>query len=395
MHSESRFPSCELAWTLRRTLASICLFLALHLVPVTTSLAAEPVRYPAAKHSNGELKYINGLPVLVVSGIPEEIGEQIGVLGMKPFAGLLTQFQDTLKAWGWERMYPLFIKTGNLMLPQFPPDHRRELEAIAKTSGVDRDLLVFANTIPDMMKLVGCSTLIIEPSRSTTGQPLFGRNLDWPPVGSLHENTLVTVYRPRGKHAFASIGYPPMLGCPSGINDAGLCLAQNEVYTSRDGSPRFNPTGTPMLLAFRRILEECTTIQEAEQLLRSLQRTKMCNLTVCDKTGGAVFEITPKSLVVRRPRDGIAACTNHFRTQELATSLLCSRYALLEKNQKLNKFGVTEVARQLHAVNQGTMTLQTMIFEPAALRLHLAFGKGPATALPLKRLELAPLLRAD
>jgi hypothetical protein len=41
---------------------------------------------------------------------------------------------------------------------------------MAKACGVDRDLLVFANTIPDMMKLVGCSTLIIEPSRSATGQ---------------------------------------------------------------------------------------------------------------------------------------------------------------------------------------------------------------------------------
>jgi hypothetical protein len=371
------------------------LFFGLLILPVTPTPTAEPFHYPEARHGKGELKYINGLPVLVVSGTPEEIGDQTGVLGMKPFAGLLTQFQDTLKAWGRERMYPLFLKTGNLMLPQFPPDHRRELEAIAKASGVDRDLLVFANTIPDMMKLIGCSTLIVESSRSTTGQPLFGRNLDWPPVGSLHEYVLVTVYRPKGKHAFASIGYPPMLGCPSGINDAGLCLAQNEVYTSRDGSPRFSPAGTPMLLAFRRVLEECTTIHEAEQLLRSLQRTKMCNLTVCDRTGGAVFEITPKNLVVRRPQQGVGACTNHFRTQELATSLVCPRYALLEKSQELKKLGVTEVARQLHAVNQGKMTLQTMIFEPAALRLHLAFGIGPATALPLKRLELALLFEEN
>ena len=317
------------------------------------------------------------------------------MLGLRPFGALLGQFHETLKAWGWERAYPLFVKTGNLMVPQFPPDHRRELEAMAKASGVERDLLVFANTIPDMMKLVGCSTLLIESSRSATGQPLFGRNLDWPSVGSMHEYVVVTVYRPKGKHAFASIGYPPMLGCPSGINDAGLCLAQNEVYTSRDGSPRFNPAGTPMLLAFRRVLEECATIQEAEQLLCSLKRTKMCNMTVCDRNGGAVFEITPKNIVVRRPSEGIGVCTNHFRTNELATSLVCRRYAVLERSRELKELGVKEVAQQLHAVNQGKMTLQTMVFEPAALRLHLAFGKGPATALPLKPLELARFFKAE
>jgi hypothetical protein len=46
----------------------------------------------------------------------------------------------------------------------------------------------------------------------------------------------------------------------------------------------------------------------------------------------------------------------------------------------------------MHAVNQGSMTLQSMIFEPRALVLHLAFGKGPATGLPRNRLPLAELL---
>jgi hypothetical protein len=34
-----------------------------------------------------------------------------------------------------------------------------------------------------------------------------------------------------------------------------------------------------------------------------------------------------------------------------------------------------------------------MVFQPAALRLHLAFGSGPATALPLHAVELGPLFR--
>ena len=37
----------------------------------------------------------------------------------------------------------------------------------------------------------------------------------------------------------------------------------------------------------------------------------------------------------------------------------------------------------------------TVIFEPAALKLHLAFGKGPASKLPLKELDLTPLLKLE
>jgi hypothetical protein len=33
-----------------------------------------------------------------------------------------------------------------------------------------------------------------------------------------------------------------------------------------------------------------------------------------------------------------------------------------------------------------------MIFEPATLKLHLAIGTPPTSALPLKTLELKPLL---
>ncbi|HEY8752001.1 MAG TPA: hypothetical protein VIM11_28730 [Tepidisphaeraceae bacterium] len=47
--------------------------------------------------------------------------------------------------------------------------------------------------------------------------------------------------------------------------------------------------------------------------------------------------------------------------------------------------------KYLHAVNQGELTLQTMIFDPANLRLHLAFGKMPSSGGELRTIDLAPL----
>ena len=49
-----------------------------------TGFAGDPFRYPEGRHDKGELRYINGIPVLTAVGSPEEIGSQIGVLALKP-----------------------------------------------------------------------------------------------------------------------------------------------------------------------------------------------------------------------------------------------------------------------------------------------------------------------
>jgi len=371
----------------------ICLCLLLGLAPCAR--AAEPFRYPQGEHGKARLKYTNGLPVLVVEGTPEEIGRQLAALTAKPAERLTRYFKGLLKDQHLDLAWPLIVRLSRSMLPQFPPDHLKELEAAAQASGVDRDLLVVANTIFDIRKIAGCSTLVVEAGRSATHGPLFGRNLDFPTLGILQDYSLVTVYRPRGKHAFASVGFPGIIGCASGINDAGLALAANEIFSSKDGSPRFDPKGTPITLCSRRILEECASVAEAEKLLRTMKRATMVSLTVCDTKGGAVFEVTPRSLVVRPSVDGICACTNHFRSKELATTTRCQRYPVLQECRTLDRVTLSDVARKLDEVNQGPLTMQTMIFEPARRKLHLSIGPCPTSARKLRPLDLAPLFAKD
>jgi isopenicillin-N N-acyltransferase-like protein len=360
-----------------------------------TASADEPFRYPEVKFGKGELRHVNNVPILVVQGAPEDIGEQTGMLALKPASGLMMLADTFVKAQGWERLYPTFLKLGSFMAGRFPPDHLKELEAAAKASGWPRDLLVFGNTVPDLRKFGGCSVLMVEPGRSATHGLLFGRNLDWPPFAKLHEYTLVTVYRPQGKHAFASIAYPGMLGCFSGMNDAGLTLADLTVNSASDDSAKFNPAGTPYTLALRRVLEECATVEEAEKLLRAGTRTTMQNVAIADRKHGAVFEITTKTIVKRGSTDNICVCTNHFRSKELAVAgnAPCPRYELLAKSRESAPLAVTDVAKQMDAVNQGAWTQQTMVMETASLKLHLAFGAGPATRLPLASVDLRELFK--
>src|SRR5207253_1543570 len=138
-----------------------------------------------------------------------------------------------------------------------------EMNAMAARAGVGADRMALGNTLFDIKKFFACSALLVEAGRSTTGGPLLGRNLDYPSLGYAQDYSLVTVYRPAGRHAFASIGFPGMVGCLSGMNDAGLAVAVLEVFQVKAGARRFDPTGLPYALCYRRVLEECTTVAEA------------------------------------------------------------------------------------------------------------------------------------
>ena len=357
--------------------------------------APAPFRYPEGKHGKGELKYVNGLPVLTVEGTPEEIGTQIGVLALKPARPILEKFFERFVEYqGAKKIWPFVVKACGVMVRRMPEAYQKELDAMAKAAGLDRDKLVVGNTILDVMKIGGCSTLVVEPGRSAGGGLLFGRNLDFPSFGLLPQFTLVTVYRPRGKHAFVSVGFPGLIGAPSGMNDAGLAMAANEIREAADRSPHFDPEGLPMVACYRLLLEECGTVAEAEKRVRKMKRSTMGSVTVCDKAHGAVFEITTRSLVVRGPEDGLCACTNHFRSKALAKDTRCRRYEQLKKCWEMPKLKLADVTKKLHEINQGEFTIHTMVFEPASLRLHLAFGNGPSSKLPLRVLDLAPRLRA-
>lgn len=374
---------------------SVRLLLVILLSAVSVVRADETRAFQEAHSGKGELKYINDLPVLIVAGTPEEIGRQKAVLTAEVAKKIAEYPRLLLERSSRKDRLPEYLRMSKALSLQLPADYREELKAFAQESGIDRDLGLLANTLADIYRgSFACSSLIVEPERSATDGPLFGRNLDFPTLGLLDKYSLVTVHRPKGKHAFVSIGFPGMFGCLSGMNDAGLALAVHEVFFARDGAPIFNEKGMPYAFCFRQMLEDCTTIEEAEQLLRATQRTTILSLSVCDRRNSVVLEMTPKSVAARHSTDSICACTNHFRTDELAvwmTSRLCNRYPKLAQARKLDQLNVADVAKFMDEVNLGRLTVQTMIFEPVPLKLHLAIGSCPSSALPLKLLELKPL----
>ena len=324
------------------------------------------------------------------------MGEQFGVLAVKAAPGLDAFHQNFVTDAGIGSTEPLVRLLALKLQTGLSADHRAELDAMCAASRRGIDLAMFANTVYDLSSTMGCSTVVVEPGRSPTGSPVMGRNFDWLPTRGMREHTLLVVGHPAGKRSFAIITVPPILGCISGMNDAGLCCAVNEIHLPQSADkPTFEWDGVPMLFAFRRVLEECGTVAEAEALLRGMTRTTTACLTVCDAKGGAVFEITPKSIEVRRAVNGVVCCTNHFRSDALGKPTKCWRYDKFGPlSAQTAKLGIPEVFAQLDTVNQGKFTLQSIAFEPAARKWHLKVGAEPATKLDARVFDVGKMLDA-
>lgn len=360
--------------------------------------SADSFRYPQARHGRGELRYMNGVPVLILTGSPEEMGEQMGVLAIKPAEKALALIDQFLQDEGLSRFKPLLAGIGERLLMRCPDEYRRELNAAASAARIDRRLLVIGNMFHDLRKSFGCAALMVAPERSLTGGALMGRNLDYGLVPGMHDFSLVMVHRPTGKKPFVTVSFPgtSLLGCAmSSMNADGLVLGANDVEGAADGSRAVDLKNTPTAVLARRMLEECTTVSEAARVLHFDKPASRSIFVMCDRSGGAAVEATPSTVALRRDQQGLCLATNHYLSKELCIQDDCPRARALAKVSPRKKLGVRDVVRLLDRAHEYDWTVHALVFEPGTLKIHVAFGDGyrSATKFPFREVDLAPLLR--
>lgn len=341
---------------------------------------------------NARLYYQGEIPIVVFSGTPEEMGRQQAELLAKSSQPVMVFPRKFMAEYGVDHFWPLATAAAKTLMMNAPEHHKRELKAAAEHADFDAGILDVANTLLELRRL-GCSTIVVDSRITADGKPLFGRNFDFPTLGVLNKYSLLAVYRPKEGRSFASVGFPGLSGVFSGINDAGLAVATLDVYRAGDGSKKYAADGVPLGFVFRRILEECSTVDEAEELLSKVKATTWMNLTVCDTKAGAVFEITPKQIIRREasPNESVLPATNHFRTEQLSVGERCWRIPRLMKLGEQQGVTVADVHSHLQQVSFKDMTLQTMVFEPDSQVIHLSIGDVPTASGELTRIDLKPL----
>jgi isopenicillin-N N-acyltransferase like protein len=313
------------------------------------------------------------VPIVEMGGTGDEMGQAHARQLGEPIRNLFAAYFGSYFQSATQKN--LTMMAAGAFWPHVSDEHRAEIAAIARALSLDQREVLLGQCFLDLSAMTACSTLTLPAAAAPDGVARFGRNLDFPSFNVADKQTVVMIFRPRGRYAFASVAWPGMVGVLSGMNEHGLSLANMEVDRERR-----MPVAMPYILLYRTVLERCKTVDEAIEFLKTTPRQTANNLMLMDASGDrAVVEITPQAVTVRRaPASAALISTNHHRGTDLDTSGRCDRYDYLH-DTSAREFGhVTrqDVEGMLGKVAQGKMTLQSMVFEPPERVIYLAVGKN-------------------
>ena len=316
------------------------------------------------------------VPVIELSGTADAIGQthaqRLGEPIRTLFAGFFGNYFES------PAQKTMTMLAASAFGKHLSEEHRAEIRSLASGVAIDEREIMLGQCFLDLSSMTACSTVTLPAAAAPDGVARFGRNLDFRSFNVADKQSVVMIFRPEGRFAFASVAWPGMVGVLSGMNEHGLSLANMEVDRQRR-----LPVAMPYILLYRTVLERCRTVDEAIKLLETTPRQTANNLMLMDASGDrAVVEITPEKVGVRRAAEQAALIsTNHQRGIEPDASGRCRRYDYLHDTSAAEFGNVTRdgVQAMLREVAQGKMTLQSMVFEPANRVIYLAVGKNAPT----------------
>ncbi len=277
---------------------------------------------------------------VVLEGDPREIGVAHGRLLRDDIRALLGEIGhrvfrrvDPVRGLGLWIVSHLLAAALNARVPA---SAREELRGISSGSGVPYPSLLLMNVLDDVLNILrrfaprapslGCSSFALFGRRTADGSVLHGRNLDYHFRGTpiddggavarlLLSHAILFVYRPSGRAAFLSVGWPGTVGVSTAFSREGIALGSLTSYMWGT-----TPFGIPATMLYREIVEEATTLRDAGKMLRSARRTIGNNLLVSSgaENRAALFEITRDAVSEIPDDDGMLIATNHFVDPPLA-----------------------------------------------------------------------------
>ncbi len=280
--------------------------------------------------------------------------------------------------------------------PYIPPHLQQEMAAVAAGADVSLGAVLLINGLDDLVNnLPRCSALAVGDRGTAQGDYVMGRNLDYPvfiePLVRLQ--TLFLLWPHQGQ-PLASLAWPGYVGVCTGMNFAGVALAQLSAV-SRDRTLK----GTPAALRFRQALEAGDSVAAVAARLLRAPGTIGNNLLLCGPREALVLELSARHGEVRRPRHGILTVTNHYQSPGMQSlkgrfpspppySVL-SGYQFTEaysqaRNQRLQELAcgrglgpidLQKILADPQVANAGTAVCT--VFHPARRRLWVARGETP------------------
>ncbi|MBQ7814260.1 MAG: hypothetical protein IJ387_07205 [Thermoguttaceae bacterium] len=265
------------------------------------SAAASTGLEVVAKTENGVLARLDGVRnVLILSGTPAEMGAAHGRL----LRDDVLEMNARIAAVGvaaslklGENFAARIEEATRRTAPFVPERFFEEMDAMAAATGLEPAQIRRINSFPELFH---CSGVALRGSATVGGRVLHARVLDYMRDVGLQNNAALIVYRPEGKNAWLSVSYAGFVGTVTATNEKGLAIGE------MGGAGEGKWDGLPMAYLMRRVVEECSTVDEALALMRSTPLTCDYYYVLSDAAGNmaAVEAIAERDPVLKIMRPG-------------------------------------------------------------------------------------------
>jgi len=200
---------------------------------INSSMLKEPAILNSKKKSNvrietseikkidkGELRIIQGIPFLKVSGSYYEMGEQYGNLLKDKFKEIYKELLPYKNLWQSKLPEDIHIRLENLT----HKDLIQQLKGMAVGSGIPfNDLLL--GTYLGIIERGGCSSILIKIRENDSQRLIHGRNYDY--GKGTGKFPVVIEYNPHNGLRHLIIGTVASAGLAEGMNEKGITVSGN------------------------------------------------------------------------------------------------------------------------------------------------------------------------
>jgi isopenicillin-N N-acyltransferase-like protein len=252
---------------------------------------------------------------------PHERGVELGAAHAPEVAAAVTAYQ---RFWRWLDPEVDLAFWGARALDSIheqAPRAADEIAGIAAGSGRTVEEIAALNARTEVLAGIAprvdaseCSTVV---SAAPGRPPIAVQTWDWYP--QMRDGWFVWSFETAGGRRVTTLTEYGVLA-KIGVNDAGLGVMLNMLHHAADDQLSLGTDariGFPVHVMLRTLLEECGTVDEARDLVRSKTFTASSALTVVDRGGDAAsLEAFPEGVGEVKPEAGLLVRTNHFVSAE-------------------------------------------------------------------------------
>jgi len=221
-----------------------------------------------ASEGKGRLELIDGTRVLFLSGSPEEIGRQHGVLLKKQIRGLVDHILYGVGVGSSFEKGKWFLReieeAQRRLTPHMRPEYLKEMDALAFAAGLEKEEVRLANYFPELFH---CSGFALFGDATSGGRMFHGRILDYLRGIGLEQSAVVMVIKPENRNAWVNVGYAGFVGSVTAMNEKHVAIGE------MGGRGEGNWDGKPMAQLVREVMERANTLDEAVEIMRKGPRT--------------------------------------------------------------------------------------------------------------------------